>query len=267
MSRSKIASATASLALLATCGTMSMLAGCSEGPPPPMEPEWQPPDPDVIPVTGDSSEPETPGPTNPDVIPVTGDSSGPETPPPSNPDVIPVTGDSSGPETPAPTNPAPGAAMAAASSVASLSAAGVEILAAHNAERASVGAPPLRWNPLLASHAAEYARQLAHSGQLVHASREGRGVERENLSEGNPGWTTGQMINSWLAEKRFFHAGVFPNVCNGEWSTCAHYSQMIWPTTTDIGCAEASGSAHTWLVCRYSPGGNKDGKPVGAAPR
>ena len=208
-----------------------------------MEPEWQPPDPDVIPINGDSSNPETSAPNNPDIIPIAGDSS--SAPAPANPATVP----------------------AASSSIMSLPAAGVEILAAHNAERASVGAPPLKWNVLLAAHAAEYARQLAQSGQLTHASREGRGIERENLSEGNPGWTIIQMVHSWLSEKRFFHAGVFPQVCNGDWLKCAHYSQMIWPTTTEIGCGEASGSGHTWLVCRYSPGGNKDGKPVGTGSR
>jgi hypothetical protein len=269
MSRSKIVSAAASLALLAGCGALSMVtAACSEGPPPPMEPDWQPPDPDVIPINGDSSDPDAPAPDNPDVIPINGDSSNPMTPAPNNPDIIPINGDSSIPPPPEPAAPASQAAIAAtSSSTASLPAAGVEILAAHNAERASVGAPPLKWNPLLAAHAADYARQLAQSGQLTHAPREGRGIERENLSEGNPGWTTIQMVNSWLSEKRFFHAGVFPQVCDGDWSKCAHYSQMIWPTTTDIGCGEASGSGHTWLVCRYSPGGNKDGKPVGSAPR
>ena len=137
------------------------------------------------------------------------------------------------------------------------------ILDLHNSERAAVGAPPVEWNAQLASDANGWAIQLAQSGQLIHAPREGRGIERENLSEGNPWWTTDQMVDSWRAEKRYFHAGLFPNVCTGDWSQCAHYSQMIWPTTTELGCGEASGSGHKWLVCRYSPGGNKDGKPVG----
>ena len=65
-------------------------------------------------------------------------------------------------------------------------------------------------------------------------------------------------------EKRYFHPGTFPNVCSsGDWSQCAHYSQMIWPTTTDVGCGVASGVQWDFFVCRYSPGGNKDGKPVG----
>ncbi|MEO7654234.1 MAG: CAP domain-containing protein, partial [Sphingomicrobium sp.] len=44
----------------------------------------------------------------------------------------------------------------------------------------------------------------------------------------------------------------------GDWSQCGHYTQMVWPTTTDIGCGYARGRFDA-LVCRYSPPGNKDG--------
>jgi hypothetical protein len=72
------------------------------------------------------------------------------------------------------------------------------------------------------------------------------------------------MMQSWTVEKRDFVPGYFPNVArDGNWMNVAHYTQMIWPTTTDIGCGYAIGGGYGWLVCRYSPGGNKDGKPVG----
>jgi len=74
------------------------------------------------------------------------------------------------------------------------------------------------------------------------------------------------MMDGWLKESTKFHAGTFPDVCDGDWSQCAHYTQMIWPTTTNVGCGLAPGGGFNWLVCRYSPGGNKDGKPVGQAP-
>jgi hypothetical protein len=137
------------------------------------------------------------------------------------------------------------------------------ILDVHNAERVFVGVPPLRWDPQLEANATEYAQQLARTGQLVHAPREGRGIERENLLSTPIGWSTDLMMGVWIGEKRYFHPGIFPNVCTGDWSQCAHYSQMIWPTTTDLGCGMAPGGGFEWLVCRYSPGGNKDGQPVG----
>jgi hypothetical protein len=139
-----------------------------------------------------------------------------------------------------------------------------QLLSLHNRERAAVGALPLRWNIKLQIDATAYAQQLARTGQLVHAPREGRGIERENLGQGRISWSPVQIVsNEWSNEKGYFRAGVFPNVCEGEWSQCAHYSQMIWPTTTDLGCGWATGSGFEWIVCRYSPGGNKDGKRVG----
>lgn len=137
------------------------------------------------------------------------------------------------------------------------------LLAVHNRERAAVGVPPLKWVPALEASATAHAGKMAQAGQLVHAPREGRGIERENLLSAPIGWSPDQMMNVWLKEKSDFRPGIFPNVCSGDWSKCAHYSQMIWPTTTDLGCGSAQGGGFNWVVCRYSPGGNKDGKPVG----
>jgi hypothetical protein len=100
--------------------------------------------------------------------------------------------------------------------------------------------------------------------QLIQAPREGRGIERGNLLQALPGWSADRMMQSWTMEERDFRAGYFPDVAiDGNWLNVAHYTQMIWPTTTDIGCGYATGGGYGWPVCRYSPGGNKDGKPVG----
>jgi len=42
------------------------------------------------------------------------------------------------------------------------------LLAAHNRERALVGAPPLQWDADLAAHAASYGPLLASLRHLVH---------------------------------------------------------------------------------------------------
>lgn len=137
------------------------------------------------------------------------------------------------------------------------------LLEEHNKARAEVASRPLHWDPQLAANAAAHAGQLARTGQLTHASREGRGIERENLSQGMLGWSPQQMLGNWVREKRNFVPGMYPNVSRtGRWEDVSHYTQMIWPTTTNLGCGLASGSGFQWLVCRYSPGGNKDGKPI-----
>ncbi|MBA3578252.1 MAG: SCP-like extracellular, partial [Sphingomonas sp.] len=56
------------------------------------------------------------------------------------------------------------------------------LLAAHNRERALVGAAPLQWDPFLAASAATYGPPLAAlGGQLIHSPRASRPGQRENL--------------------------------------------------------------------------------------
>jgi hypothetical protein len=72
------------------------------------------------------------------------------------------------------------------------------------------------------------------------------------------------MVGSWIAERRDFHPGVFPAVSRtGSWSDVGHYTQMIWPSTTTVGCAIHRGSRWDFLICRYTPKGNIDGNRVG----
>ena len=69
------------------------------------------------------------------------------------------------------------------------------------------------------------------------------------------------MVGGWSSEKRYFTRGVFPNNSNtGNWADVGHYTQMIWPTTQRVGCAVASTPRIDYLVCRYSPAGNIDGR-------
>jgi hypothetical protein len=139
------------------------------------------------------------------------------------------------------------------------------ILAAHNRERALVGAPPLQWDATLAAHAASYGPVLASLRHLVHSPREGRPGERENLVMAWHGTLSPEeMIDLWTREKQMLQPGSirFPTVSRtGEWEDVAHYTQMVWPTTTRVGCAIF---AVDWdyLICRYSPPGNIDGKPI-----
>jgi hypothetical protein len=138
------------------------------------------------------------------------------------------------------------------------------IVAAHNRERAAVGVVPLTWDPALEAGAASYARGLALTGRFAHSDRASRGGAGENLWTGTRGaYSLEQMIGSWASEKSMFVRGVFPRVNrNGNWAAVGHYSQMIWPTTMRIGCALGSNRVADYLVCRYSPAGNIDGRRV-----
>ena len=139
-----------------------------------------------------------------------------------------------------------------------------QILAAHNAARAQLGEQALTWDPALAEAAATYAAQLAITNNFQHSDRHQRPGIGENLWMGTRGYYSYEaMVGGWVSERRDFMPGVFPLVSrSGNWQNVGHYTQMVWPTTTRVGCALASNATTDYLVCRYSPAGNIDGRPV-----
>lgn len=126
-----------------------------------------------------------------------------------------------------------------------------------------MGAPPLQWDTRLAADAAAYGPVLARLGRLVHSPRESRPGERENLAMAWHGTLSPeQLVGMWSKEKTLLQPGIFPNVSRtGQWEDVAHYTQMVWPTTTHVGCAIFA-AQWDYLICRYSPPGNKDGKSL-----
>ena len=136
------------------------------------------------------------------------------------------------------------------------------LLAAHNAERERWGKEPLVWNESLAQQAQAWAHALAANGMFTHArERYGAG---ENLWRGNSDRLTAeQMVGAFIAEKRYFRPGYFPDVSTtGDWMDVGHFTQLIWPATRQVGCAMATGQGYDVLVCRYYPAGNVFGELV-----
>lgn len=138
------------------------------------------------------------------------------------------------------------------------------VLAGHNIERARLGVAPVAWDDNLARGAAAYAAEMARTGRFQHSSREGRARTGENLWMGTRGaYSLEQMVGGWLDERRLFVPGIFPNVSrSGNWADVGHYTQMVARRTTRIGCAVGSSRSYDYLVCRYSPSGNVDGRMV-----
>jgi uncharacterized protein YkwD len=136
------------------------------------------------------------------------------------------------------------------------------ILAAHNRERASMGVPALTWSPALAASARVWAEHLASTGGFYHSQDRPVNPEGENLWAGSRGYFSAEaMVGAWIREKRYFKPGVFPyNSTTGKVGDIGHYTQLMWRSSTAVGCALVSGRREDVLVCHYSDAGNYYGE-------
>lgn len=132
----------------------------------------------------------------------------------------------------------------------------------HNHAREQFGVAPIAWSEELAAEAMGHAQYMARTGIYGHDQTPGRRKKQgENLWRGQRGvFSYDIMVQVMVDEEKLFRPGAFPNnSATGNWSDVAHYTQIVWPTTTTVGCALASSTTTDYFVCRYSPTGNKDG--------
>ncbi len=137
-----------------------------------------------------------------------------------------------------------------------------EILAQHALFRAEVGEPPLTWDNTIAAGAQEWADAKEADGQFEHSSGTGFG---ENLAGGEVKDATMRLGTD---ERINYQSD--PQPTGQEKKTVGHYTQIVWSSTTRVGCgfAPANKLAFGLVVCRYAPPGNFIGQfpyPVGTA--
>ena len=121
----------------------------------------------------------------------------------------------------------------------------------HNVWRDQVGVPPLTWSDELAEVAAGWAKVLKKKGCRLQHSKLSYG---ENLFSGTSGYFDATyVVNEWGGEKKFYNYR--QNKCkSGE--MCGHYTQMVWRSTTKVGCAKIRCRDMDIWVCEYDPPGN-----------
>jgi len=110
---------------------------------------------------------------------------------------------------------------------------------------------PLKWSTGLKEMAQEYADKLASvCGPTVHDSYENRGRYGENLAS-NTGFDHG--AGSWgelkpvdLVMTRFVEREQY-----WEPPDNFHYTQVLWRSSTHVGCADSVGTTSNGAVCRY----------------
>lgn len=126
-------------------------------------------------------------------------------------------------------------------------------LSAHNQVRARYNLPPLRWSPRLADAAAKWADFLISEHRFEH-DRLPYGQNLYEIVNGTAGPST--VVDAWASEAAVYDYA--RNTCMGP--HCGHYTQLVWKSTVEVGCASArSGNRQVW-VCNYDPPGNYAGE-------
>jgi pathogenesis-related protein 1 len=141
-----------------------------------------------------------------------------------------------------------------------------EMVAAHNRWRKTVGAPPLTYSAELAKSAQAWANHLKQSNQckMQHSKPDGNygenlywasAIEWSNGRREQQTITPQQVVDSWGNERADYNYKT--NTCT-KGKMCGHYTQVVWKSTTTVGCAMAvcKDSREQVWVCRYQPPGN-----------
>ncbi|MDO8263646.1 MAG: CAP domain-containing protein [Gallionella sp.] len=138
---------------------------------------------------------------------------------------------------------------------------------AHNKWRAEAGVTEkLSYSPELEVSAQAWADNLKQTNhcRMRHSKGEGRYGEnifwasalawsdgRKELQQVSPG----RVVDSWGSEKADYD---YANNSCTPGKMCGHYTQVVWRTTTAVGCAMAvceDTRQQVW-VCQYQPAGN-----------
>jgi hypothetical protein len=124
--------------------------------------------------------------------------------------------------------------------------------------------PLLEWRASLASQAATWVAKCSQTNPWGDAGVGfNLGVGSENVSGVANSWYD-QYVNYQYTTVTCSTPPLDPSACGtcaGGFSFCGNYLQMIWASTTSVGCAKAScnqtsgGGSTMWVVCAYSPRG------------
>jgi pathogenesis-related protein 1 len=141
-----------------------------------------------------------------------------------------------------------------------------EMVAAHNRWRAKVGVAPITYSSELAVSAQKWANNLKQNNECRMKHSDPQGKYGENLywasalewSNGKRELqkvTTAKVVDDWAGERADYNYK--DNSC-AKGKMCGHYTQVVWRSTTTVGCAIAvcSDTLEQIWVCQYQPPGN-----------
>jgi uncharacterized protein YkwD len=117
--------------------------------------------------------------------------------------------------------------------------------------------PDLVWDDHLAADAQKWANHLAETNTFAHEGMRGEG-ENLFMQMGGGHQPFKRGVEAWVNEKKDYHG---EKIGEGQFAKYGHYTQVIWPSTTKVGMATATGkNGHQVIVGRYSPPGNFSGR-------
>jgi hypothetical protein len=102
---------------------------------------------------------------------------------------------------------------------------------------------------------------MADTQTFAHSSGDSRPGQGENLyayfgTNASPNFN--DAANAWCNEIANYHG---ENIGDGDFGSYGHYTQVVWPTTREVGMAIAQGANGWFYVCgRYREAGNMVGE-------
>lgn len=125
-----------------------------------------------------------------------------------------------------------------------------EFVQRHNYYRSREGAVDIKWSDDLAQEAQKWVLEVAKKDKMMHSEMK----YGENIYVSTNIVSPSHVVDRWASEKDFYHG---EKLTIQNYHLFGHYTQMIWNSTIEVGCATAVSKSgmHYW-VCEYSPAGN-----------
>lgn len=134
----------------------------------------------------------------------------------------------------------------------------------HNVFRCMHDVPQLQWSTAIAEESQNWANKIG--SEMTHGHLDEHAGGFDYLGQNLWIWSGGGSldvdpisgIQSWYDEVKYTDNGKTSDMCSD--SKCGHYTQMVWQSSTHVGCGLWTGTKDdarvVQLVCDYGEGGN-----------